>query len=221
VRSSAQCGRRSVGSRMLERKRRAPSLCSETLTPARAQARAELVRASPRSPRKENTPGTRRTTSPNATKAGAFLAPAFVLSQASRRLALSCLATRDALKSLSGHVRGPCRADWIVPCTRTKPFYAPPAVESMPVLGATLQAASGLRIRASSCVGGAPHCIGPTASMGVQFAYGQGGTNSASHHLGSDSGPRCSCLLEVSGTRPRGLAKEPCELRQTAFLRRE
>ena len=49
--------------------------------------------------------------------------------------------------------------------------------------------------------------VGPTASMGIQFAYGQGGTNSASHHLGRDSGPRCSCLLEVSGACPSGLAK--------------
>ena len=49
--------------------------------------------------------------------------------------------------------------------------------------------------------------VDPTVSMGVQLAYGQGGTNSASHRLGRDSGPRCSCLLEVSRACPRGLAK--------------
>jgi hypothetical protein len=44
----------------------------------------------------------------------------------------------------------------------------------------------------------------PTAiiASSVQFSYGQG---SANHHLGCDSSPQRSCLLEVSGTHPNGL----------------
>jgi hypothetical protein len=60
--------------------------------------------------------------------------------------------------------------------------------------------------------------VDPTVSMGVQLAYGQGGTNSASHHLGRDSGPRCSCLLEVSRACPRGLAKRTLRTQADRFL---
>jgi hypothetical protein len=40
-------------------------------------------------------------------------------------------------------------------------------------------------------------------ASGVQFSCGQG---SANRHLGCDSSPRRSCLLQVSGSRPIGLA---------------
>jgi hypothetical protein len=55
--------------------------------------------------------------------------------------------------------------------------------------------------------------IGPAAWLGVQLSCGQGSPN---HHLGSDSNPRRSCLLEVSGTRPDGLAKVSAFIAQQA-----
>ena len=46
--------------------------------------------------------------------------------------------------------------------------------------------------------------VGPAAWLGVQLSCGQG---SANHHLGRDSSPRRSCLLELSAARPNGLAR--------------
>jgi hypothetical protein len=47
---------------------------------------------------------------------------------------------RDVLKSLSGHVRGPFRADWNVSSTRTgNPSTLLRPLESMPVFGARQQ----------------------------------------------------------------------------------